>query len=73
MKPDKKGLYIVWSPNGEAPPKVAHESHNAACHAAWMMAKQYPGQTFYIMRRAGKPALESGASIDVDAADQVLA
>lgn len=49
--------FIVWSPDGETPPKVAYGSHKAAHHAAATMAKVHPGRQFYVMARSGKGAL----------------
>jgi hypothetical protein len=49
--------YIVWSPEGETPPKVSYETHGKACAIAWHMAKLNPGQKFFVMGRAGLPAL----------------
>lgn len=63
-KPSKKftgpkGPFIVWSPEGEAPAKVEHATHGKALWAAWKLAEEHPGQTFYVMGRAGKPAFVS--------------
>lgn len=48
--------YIVWSPDGPTPPKVAHQTHQSAHSAAWLMAKTHPGQQFFVMARSGKGA-----------------
>lgn len=54
-KPKKRpGPFIVWSPDGETPAKVAHDTHGAAFKAAHLMAAKYPGQTFMVMSRAGR-------------------
>lgn len=55
--------YIVWSPSGETPPKVSYQTHGAAHFAACRMAKQHPGQRFFVIARAGK-----GAFVDPDLA-----
>lgn len=49
------GPFIVWSPDGETPPKVSHTTHQAAHFAAHAMAKRLPGQTFHVMRPSGRP------------------
>lgn len=48
-------FYIVFSPDGEAPAKVTHATHGAAHYAAQAMAKLHKGQSFYVMRSAGRP------------------
>lgn len=48
--------YIVWSPDGETPPKVSYDKHQVACHEAHRLSKLMPGRTFYVMARAGKGA-----------------
>jgi hypothetical protein len=50
--------YIVWSPEGLTEPRVIHQSHKAAHFAAKTMAKNKPGQRFFVMARAGAGALE---------------
>jgi len=51
-----KRIYIVFSPDGETPPKVIHDSHKQAHFAAQRMATLNPGRTFHVMQSAGKPA-----------------
>lgn len=46
---------IVWSPDGDTPPKVAHQSHGSAHRAAHQLAAKHPGRTFYVMERSGRP------------------
>jgi hypothetical protein len=56
-KPKKKsaqGPFIVWSPDGETPPKVVHDTHGAAHFAAKQMAQSHPGVTFMVMQRSGR-------------------
>lgn len=50
----RRAPYIVWSPEGETPPKVSHPTHGPALFAANRMAKFHPGQTFYVMQRASQ-------------------
>lgn len=50
----KVGPFVVWSPDGETPPKVVHRTHQAAHSAAHMMAKAHPGQTFMVMAKSGR-------------------
>lgn len=45
---------IVWSPDGDTPPKVAHQSHGSAHRAAHQQAAKHPGRTFYVMERSGR-------------------
>ena len=46
---------IVWSPDGDTPPKVAHQSHGSAHRAAHQLAAKHPDRTFYVMERSGRP------------------
>lgn len=55
----KLGRYIVWSPTGETPPKVAHATHQAAHYAAQVMAKAVPGASFFVMKRSGNEIVAS--------------
>lgn len=55
-KPKKPGLFIVFSPEGTTAPVKTYPTHQSASHVAWEMARQYPEQTFYVMRHLGKPA-----------------
>jgi hypothetical protein len=48
-------FYTVYSPEGETPAKVQHETHGDALFAAKQMAKFHPGQTFFVMKSASKP------------------
>lgn len=48
-------FYTVFSPQGEAPAKVQHETRGAAKFAASQMAKFHPGREFYVMKSASKP------------------
>ncbi len=57
--------YIVWSPDGETPPKVSHATHQRACFAAHFMARKYPGKMFYVLGRMGKPALHQSPPADI--------
>lgn len=54
MTKQPEGPFIVWSPDGETPPKVPHATHGAAHSAAQMMAAKHVGQTFMVMRRSGR-------------------
>lgn len=55
MKTKRNPLYVVWSPDGETPPKIAHATHQAAHYAAHQMAQIHPGKTFFVMARSGRP------------------
>ena len=48
-------FYIVFSPQGDTPPKVQHETHGAAKFAAEQMAKFNPGREFFVMKSVSKP------------------
>jgi hypothetical protein len=48
--------YIVWSPDGETPPKISYATHAAAHSSACRMASLHPGQQFYVMGRSGRGA-----------------
>jgi hypothetical protein len=48
-------FYIVFSAQGETPPKVQHETHGAAKFAAERMAKLNPGREFFVMKSVSKP------------------
>lgn len=59
-----KGFFIVYSPEGEAPPRVQHKNHGAAMHQAARLAKANPGRRFFVMRTASRPLM-----VEPDAAD----
>lgn len=45
-------MFIVYSPEGEAPPRIHHKSHKAAFHQAHRLAKSNPGRRFFVMKMA---------------------
>lgn len=47
-------FYTVYSPQGEAPAKVQHNTHGEALFAARRMSKLHPGQEFYVMQCKSK-------------------
>lgn len=50
-----KAIYIVFSPEGDTPPRIFHESHADAERVAWEMARRHPDKTFYVAKvRHGK-------------------
>lgn len=49
--------FMVWSPEGKSAPKVTHSTHQEAFAIAHVMAKQYPGQSFYVLATASKPII----------------
>lgn len=55
---------IVWSPDGETPPKVAHNTHGSAHRAAHLLAAANPGKTFYVMERSGRPIAKNDEAAD---------
>lgn len=44
-----KQFYIVFSPDGETPPKVVHPTHKGALVAAVRMARFHPDKSFFVM------------------------
>lgn len=48
-------FYIVFSPDGETPPKVVHKTHPAAIYAAVQMKKLHPGHSFFVMGSMSAP------------------
>lgn len=70
-KPEK--LYIVFSPGGSTAPVKTHPTHKEAASAAWAMAKQFPGQTFYIMQKSGRPAFVEPAATAPEAVQEIAA
>ena len=56
-------FFIVYSPEGETPPKYHHDSHGAALSEAHRMAKRCPGKQFYVMRSASKPIIEAAEAL----------
>lgn len=60
-----KGFFIVYSPEGEAPPRVQHKNHGAAMHQAARLAKANPGRRFFVMRTASRPLVVELAAADM--------
>ena len=52
-------FYIVFSPQGEAPAKVVHQTHKDALKVAWSMSRLHRGQEFFVMASASKPILHA--------------
>ena len=50
MPKQDEQFYLVWSPQGPTPPRVTHESYGPAACAANDMARQHPGQDFYVLK-----------------------
>lgn len=48
-------FYIVFSPDGETPPKVVHKTHPAAIYAAVQMKKLHPENSFFVMGSMSAP------------------
>jgi hypothetical protein len=53
--PHPNRFYIVFSPDGETPPKVVHKTHPAAIYAAVQMKKLHPDQSFFVMGSMSAP------------------
>lgn len=47
-------FFIVFNPDGEAPPVRQHKTREAAFGVAHMMAARHPGKTFHVMQSASK-------------------
>jgi hypothetical protein len=54
-KRSKKQFFIVFSPDGETPPKIVHETHQGALYAAVQMAKRNPEASFFVMGSMSAP------------------
>lgn len=54
-------FFIIYSPEGETPPKVTHATHKEALGIAHNMAKLHPGQTFFVMKSASRPVAKDVA------------
>src|SRR4051812_50056354 len=56
---ERRGFYVVWSPQG-GDPVVRHESFGAARQAAWRLSEKHPGQDFFVLKscwgRQARPA-----------------
>jgi hypothetical protein len=48
-------FYIVFSPEGETPPKVVHKTHPSAIYAAVQMKKLHPDHSFFVMGSMSAP------------------
>jgi hypothetical protein len=53
----KEQFFIVFSPEGTAPPVVVYPTHKSALFAAWHMAKIFPGQRFFVMGSMSRPCV----------------
>ncbi|QRF60202.1 hypothetical protein [Variovorax paradoxus] len=57
-------FWLVWSPEGERPPRHEHHSAKAAADEAERLATVYPGKSFYVlhateMRRTADAPVEA--------------
>lgn len=43
------GFYIIWNPHGARPPKVRHATLAGAKAEAERLARENPGQEFYVL------------------------
>ncbi len=57
-----KPPFVVWSPDGETPPKIAHTTHKSAHRAAHLLAERHEGRTFFVMARSGRPIAKGRAA-----------
>ncbi|HEX6022538.1 MAG TPA: hypothetical protein VFZ00_11125 [Solirubrobacter sp.] len=46
-------FWIVWCPNGKQPPKARHRTRDAAIKEAFRLARQAPGEEFFVMETCG--------------------
>jgi hypothetical protein len=64
-KRSKHQFFVVFSPDGETPPKVVHPTHKGALYAAVQMAKLNPEASFFVMGSMSRPInAESVAAAD---------
>lgn len=46
----KRSFFILWSPTGPTPPRRLHQTKHQAQQVAEKMAREHPGQEFFVMR-----------------------
>ncbi len=46
-------FYLVWCPNGPTPPTYRHETEGNARREAERLAREKPGQEFFVLRSTG--------------------
>lgn len=47
-----KGFFVVWQPE-HGPPRVIHETENAARAEASRLARENPGRKFFVLQATG--------------------
>lgn len=60
-------FYTVYSPQGEAPAKVQHNTHGEALFAARRMAALHPEQDFFVMKSASKRVAVASDAVGTEA------
>lgn len=60
-------FFIVFSPEGAAPPARVHKTHKEAFAIAHEMAKRHPGQGFHVMKSASRAIVAEAAADGVEA------
>lgn len=53
-QPEARATYLVWSPEGATEPRVTYPNHQAAFHAAHVMAERHPGQRFCVVKQCSR-------------------
>jgi hypothetical protein len=69
----KKQFFIVFSPDGETPPKIVHATHKGAMFAAAQMAKINPKASFFVMGSMSRPVTAATVRDVQPIADEVPA
>jgi hypothetical protein len=66
-KRSKHQFFIVFSPEGLAPPKIVHPTHKGAMYAAAQMAKFNPEASFFVMGSMSGRVIPRTEEADPDA------
>jgi hypothetical protein len=56
---NRKNQFVIFNPTYPRPPRVWHVSRADAIRIAQSMARENPGETFYVMRAEGHVAYEA--------------
>jgi hypothetical protein len=46
-------FWLVWNPNGKYPPKRRHTTRDSAIKEAFRMAREVPGDQFFVLESCG--------------------
>lgn len=61
-------FFVVWNP-GRGLPRFRHDSHEAAKTEAKRLARQHPGEEFYVLAATGRAMLKD--PVDWDDCDEI--